>query len=191
MYFFNENKEKLRFSSDKKRITIASLFTSLITLLFLWLIGASFDHVNPRFIDYMLGILLALYFGILTLYHWSYLLKSKNKFALEINKQGIWDNTFFSYSGAIAWEEIEEILFYDLQLKSGGRERVLGIIPKTGKEFVQKFPFSWHVRRLAIAALFRFPKTRTPINILLRDLQLSNSQEFEREIQERIQKQIN
>ncbi|MBP0017102.1 MAG: hypothetical protein J7647_06015 [Cyanobacteria bacterium SBLK] len=188
MYFVKNGKEKLIFFTNTKRIAIASLLTALITLFFFWLIGVSFDHINPRFIDYILGILLALYFGYLTFHYWIYLLKFRNRSALIIDERGIQDNSFFSYAGAIAWEEIEEIFFYDLQLKSGGRERALGIIPETGNKFLQKFPLSWHVRRIAIAAFFRFPTTQTPINILLRDLQLSEPQEFERDIQARIQK---
>ncbi|MEM9538105.1 MAG: STM3941 family protein [Cyanobacteria bacterium P01_E01_bin.42] len=188
MYFVKNELEQLRFSANRKRIAIAALLTSAIALFFFWLVVASLDNATPRFIDYTLGMILAFYFVILTFYQCSYLLKSKDKSALIIDELGIQDNTFFSYSGKIVWEEIEEILFYDLQLKSGGRERALGIIPKKSQDFLQQFSFSWQVRKVAIAAFFRFPTTQAPINILLRDLQLSEPHEFEREIRERIQK---
>ena len=188
MNFVKQEEENLIFYPNRKRIAIASLITALTTVFFVCSIAVSFGHPDPRFVDYILGIFLALYFGCLTFDRWIYLVKNKSKPALTIDENGIWDNTLFSQIGAIAWQDIEEIFIYDLHLKSGGRERSLGIIPKTGREYLQQFPLSWHIRRIAIAAFFRFPTMQTPINILLRDLQLSDPLEFEREIRKRIDK---
>jgi hypothetical protein len=188
MDFVKKEKEKLMIYPNQTRIAIVSLVTALTTLFFIGLVGVSLDRADPRFLDYVLGILLAVYFGYLTIQHWLYLLKNRNKPALIIDKIGIWDNTLFSQVGSIAWQNIEDIFIYDLQLKSGGKERSLGIMPKTGQEFLQQFPLFWQIGRVAIAAFFRFPTTQTPINILFKDLQLGNSQEFEREIQDILEK---
>ncbi|MGK7925756.1 MAG: STM3941 family protein [Spirulina sp.] len=185
MEIVNQKQEKLVIYPNKKRIAIAALFTSLATLFFFWLIGASLDHADPRFLDYILGILLGCYFAYLSFDRWTYLLKNQNKPALIIDEKGIFDNTLFSQTGAVAWQNIEEIFLYDLQLKSGGRERAFGIVPKAGKTFLKQFPLSWRMRRIAIATFFRFPITRAPINILLRDLNLQESWKLEQEIHAR------
>ncbi|MEA5468789.1 STM3941 family protein [Spirulina sp. 06S082] len=187
MDFVKKKQENLTIYANRKRIAIAFLIVSLSLVFSFWLVVVSLANKEPRFLDYVVGSLLACYFGYLTFHYSLYLLKYQNKSVLTIDDKGIWDNTFFSKIGAIAWEDIEEIFIYDLQLKSGGKERSLGIIPKTGQVFLKKFPLSWQIRRVAIAAFFRFPVSQTPINILLRDLNLSRHPEFEREMQTRIQ----
>ncbi|WP_204104033.1 MULTISPECIES: STM3941 family protein [Spirulina sp. CCY15215] len=189
MDFVKNKQEKLTIHANQKRIAIAFLIVSLSLVFSFWLVVASLANKEPRFLDYVVGSLLACYFGYLTFHYSIYLLKYYNKPALRIDDRGIRDNTFFSQIGAIDWEDIEEIFIYDLQLKSGGKERSLGIIPKTGQVFLKKFPWSWQIRRIAIAAFFRFPISQTPINILLRDLDLSNNPEFEREIQNLVGKE--
>lgn len=196
MNFVKNKQENLTIHANQKRIAIALLVVSISMVFSFWLVAASLanneprfsNYVNePRFSDHAVGSLLGCYFSYLTFHYSLYLLKYRNKSVLTIDDRGIRDNTFFSKIGAIAWEEIEEIFIYDLQLKSGGKERSLGIVPKTGQVFLKKFPLSWQIRRVAIVAFFRFPVSQTPINILLRDLDLSKHPEFEREMQTRIQ----